>query len=164
MWWTIKNTVIRIPHRMWTAVDKTIRGGDMVKALSPFNVFAHMVGEDGGGCTIPGMQFVPAFYAGELTDEEKKYTSVAGLLITIAFGAIHCIAWSYQFPSHLEQILCCTSTVAIVCTPAAVFSVLMFLPLPLPLIALLLICCVSLWSLPSGAYQAVNWTAYLPHM
>jgi hypothetical protein len=159
-------------------VDKTVRGGDMVKALSPFNVFAHMAGEDGGR-TIPGAQFVPAFYAGELTDEEKKYTGVAGLLIAIAFGAVHCIAWSYQFPSHLEQMLWRTSTVAIVCTPAAVFSVSMFLPPPPPLMALLLICCavyvisrvvllvlafMSLRSLPSGAYQAVNWTAYLPHM
>jgi hypothetical protein len=135
VWWIIKNTVIGIPHRARTAVDKIVRGGDMVRALSPFNVFAHMAGEDGGH-TIPGAQYVPAFYAGELTEEEQKYTSVVGLVAGIVFGAIHCIAWSYQFPSHLEQILWRTSTVAIICTPAAVFSVSMFLPPPPALMAL----------------------------
>jgi hypothetical protein len=177
VWWTFKNIVIRIRRRTQTAVDKTVRSEDMVKALSPFNVFARMAGEDGGH-TIAGAQYVPTFYAGELTEEENKYIGVVGLLIVMAFGAVHCIAWSYQFLSHLEQILWRTSTVAIVCTPVAVFSVSMFLPPPPPLMALLLICCamyvicrvmlmvlafMSLRSLPSAAYHAVNWTT-LPHM
>jgi hypothetical protein len=74
-------------------VDKTIKSEDMIRALSPFNVFAPMVGEDGGH-TIPGVQYVLTFYAGELT-EENKYTGVAGLLIAMTFRAVHCITWSY---------------------------------------------------------------------
>jgi hypothetical protein len=46
---------------------------------------------------------VPTFYSGNL-DGEGYWIAFSGVVIAIIFGAIHCVAWSFQFPSHLEQL------------------------------------------------------------
>ena len=43
----------------------------------------------------------------------------AALGITALFSAIHCIGWSFAFPSHTEQWLWRISSVAITCLPLA---------------------------------------------
>ncbi|PVF91975.1 hypothetical protein CPB86DRAFT_666863, partial [Serendipita vermifera] len=42
-------------------------------------------------------------------------------IVGTVFGAIHCIAWLYPFPSHVEQVLWRLSSIAIIGVPALLF-------------------------------------------
>jgi hypothetical protein len=44
---------------------------------------------------------VSTFYSG---DSEDNLFELAGLCAAMIMGAIHCVAWSLQFPSHAEQL------------------------------------------------------------
>jgi hypothetical protein len=61
------------------------------------------------------------FYAGEVSDNEMilalPYIGPAAGLVAVVFGAIHCIAWWFQFPSHIEQTLWRVCAAVIACTP-----------------------------------------------
>ena len=60
---------------------------------------------------------VPIMFSGSL---EHRDTIIGGLIATIVatvFGAIHCIAWSFQFGSATEQFLWRLSSLAITCLP-----------------------------------------------
>ncbi|TDL15015.1 hypothetical protein BD410DRAFT_809277 [Rickenella mellea] len=47
---------------------------------------------------------VSSFYAGE-NESERWIASLAGAAIAVVFGALHCIAWPFQFPSEEQEIL-----------------------------------------------------------
>ena len=107
-------------------------------------------------------------------------------LVTMVFGGIHCIAWSFAFPSPTEQLLWRISSIAITGLPLAVASimfiadkldynnpVLAMLRIPFALLALLypvsrilllVLSLSTLRSLPPSAYQTVQWTTFLPHV
>jgi hypothetical protein len=106
---------------------------------------------------------------------------IAGAVIATMFGAIHCVAWSFQFPSHTEQTLWRIASLSITCLP----MVAGFEPLWIALVdevlglsiqvgcsilyilsrvALLVIALMSLRSLPPGAYETVHWTIFIPHV
>src|ERR1700722_16534501 len=100
------------------------------------------------------------------------------------FGAVHCIGWSFAFPSHTERILWRVSSIIIVSAPTSLFLALFFgvavngLPDVLLTIfaftlffvyfigrvTLLVLPFLSLRSLPPGAYQTVHWTTFIPHV
>jgi len=67
-----------------------------------------------------GAKSVPTFYAGELKVGEVYLIFIGGAGITITFGALHCVAWSFQFPSHIEQLSWRIASLIITCFP--VFS------------------------------------------
>ena len=108
------------------------------------------------------------------------------VLVTMLFGGIHCIAWSFAFPSSTEQLLWRISSIAITGIPLAVvgfdfigdqlhddnpvqtvlnvaLALLIFL-YPISRILLLVLCLSTLRSLPPSAYQTVQWTTFLPHV
>ncbi|KAF7975167.1 hypothetical protein HWV62_10353 [Athelia sp. TMB] len=65
---------------------------------------------------------VPTFWAGSLGDgySGAVYGADAiSLLVAMVFGAVHCIAWSDTFRSHLEQQMWRGSVIAIITVPAA---------------------------------------------
>ena len=66
----------------------------------------------------PGSKQVPTFYSGKPSETTDGYSIIAALLIAVAFGGIHCIAWSFQFPSHPEQLIWRISSLTITCAPA----------------------------------------------
>jgi hypothetical protein len=127
------------------------------------------------------------FYAG---DNGITWTfAIPGAVIATIFGGIHCIAWSFQFPSHTEKLLWRIASLSITCLPmVAVFlaSGLKLLPdwdedlapimwliilvgssmilYVLSRVTLLVIALRSLWSLPPGAYETVHWTTFIPHV
>jgi len=121
------------------------------------------------------------------------------------FGAIHCIAWSFEIPSPTEQLLWCISSLTISFVPLLLLAMgwltafsdwdnlnlpewltafsnwinlpmwLLQLFLGIPFISLtflyflacgilLVVAFMSLVSLPSDAYQTVNWTTFIPHI
>lgn len=100
------------------------------------------------------------------------------------FGAVHCIAWPYSFPSHAEQLLWRMSAIAIVAIPVAmligavvrinrrhwirrlssvatIIGGIMYVSARL---LLLVLSFTTLRSLPFTAYQTVEWTAFIPHI
>ncbi|KAK7021835.1 hypothetical protein VNI00_017221 [Paramarasmius palmivorus] len=114
------------------------------------------------------------------------YITVYG--IAALFGAIHCIPWVFQFPTHTEQLLWRLSAVAVAVAPIAmgflhsyfkrvgtrianwreltVFVLLLILSLAYAVfrITLLVIAFTALRDLSPSAYQTVQWTTFWPHI
>jgi len=77
----------------------------------------------GWGDKEPGSMF----YGGDNGGVSRLSIGVAGAVIATIFGAIHCVAWSFQFPSHAEQLLWRMASLAITCAPMVIlFPVLGF--------------------------------------
>jgi hypothetical protein len=137
---------------------------------------------------------VPMFYSGKPGDKEIYPADGITVAAGAVFGAIHCIAWFFDFPSHTELFLWRLSSVAITAVPALLILFLVlgvsifqykyrvpqwvgfFLRVPYiltPLLGLLyvtarvttiVLAIVDLTSLPPGAFQAVHWTTLIPHL
>jgi len=131
---------------------------------------------------------------------------MGGTLITVGFGGIHCIGWSFNFPSHAEQVLWRISSISITAIPLGLLAII-FVEFPLPIFSmgmvtnllyiiilmiipdhmrvavvsgsliillsflyilsrmlLLVLSLTTLRSLPSSAFQTVEWTTFLPHV
>ncbi|PVF91971.1 hypothetical protein CPB86DRAFT_770037 [Serendipita vermifera] len=74
--------------------------------------------EDGD---LAGYISVPTFYAGSPNDpNDMGVAIVVSAAVGTVFGAIHCIAWSYPFPSHAEQVLWRLSSIGIIGVPALI--------------------------------------------
>ncbi|KAK7024608.1 hypothetical protein VNI00_016169 [Paramarasmius palmivorus] len=119
-------------------------------------------------------------------DPLHLYIAVYG--IAALFGAIHCIPWVFQFPTHTEQLLWRISAVAVAVAPVAMGllhwywkelmdeisdlldNIVVILMLILSLayavfrIILLVIAFTSLRDLSSSAYKTVQWTTFIPHI
>ncbi|KAF8064243.1 hypothetical protein FPV67DRAFT_210971 [Lyophyllum atratum] len=61
------------------------------------------------------------FYCGHLYHYEKVMAYALASGTAIIFGAIHCIAWSFQFPSNPERILWRASSIMVTFLPAYCF-------------------------------------------
>jgi hypothetical protein len=111
------------------------------------------------------------------------------MVIATIFGGIHCVGWSFEFPSHTEQLLWRIASIAITSAPLLIFTlplvvyldkqsvvpgwvlaVLVTVGLPSVLVyvigrfVLLALPFMSLRSLPPLAYQTVHWTTFIPHI
>ena len=69
---------------------------------------------------------IPAFYGGTVSTgrsvELADCTSdVIGLVVTVLFGAIHCLAWSAAFPSVKQRFLWRICALAVMITPPSLF-------------------------------------------
>ena len=128
---------------------------------------------------------VPRFWANSATGN----FFVADLImlgIGICFGAIHCIAWHFSFPTHIELLMWRISSVAITAVPVytplvfslggwlynmnfRIFSIFLvfFWSCILYIIAravTLVLVFISPRDLPPGAYETVHWTTFIPHV
>ncbi|KAF7987076.1 hypothetical protein HWV62_235 [Athelia sp. TMB] len=66
---------------------------------------------------------VPTFWAGDRDDDYTSIADIIALVAAMVFGAVHCIAWSYHFPSPFELQLWRVSAIAIIAVPAALGTV-----------------------------------------
>ncbi|KIM71355.1 hypothetical protein PILCRDRAFT_82877 [Piloderma croceum F 1598] len=131
---------------------------------------------------------VCTLFAGSLNkDSDAIGAGLIATLVASIFGAVHCIAWSFQFPSHAEKILWRICSMCITCLPWPVFACTAIIavdwsrPAWLTIlvratgytlvcfyitarITLLVQALMSLRSLPPGAYETVYWTTYIPHI
>lgn len=57
--------------------------------------------------------------AGKLTRDQVWVSNYATILAAILFGAVHCCAWSFQFPSQTERSLWRMCSVLTVALPVA---------------------------------------------
>ncbi|TFK31088.1 hypothetical protein BDQ12DRAFT_565058, partial [Crucibulum laeve] len=141
----------------------------------------------------PNAMRVPEFYAYHYQTDDHYLTRLTRIIpsaAAIVFGGIHCIAWSFHFPSDTDQLLWRASACIITGTSVlhssddynisnsliilfvvivwllavglAVISaaLVMYAPARISLLVVALRC---LGDLPDGAYQTVQWTRFLPH-
>jgi hypothetical protein len=129
---------------------------------------------------------VPTFYAGRTPVDIKSWYTLllAEILVAMIFGGIHCIAWSFSFPTHVEQILWRVSSIATISIPICFLvpllsisflflapSSFVFSPFFFPALIyifsrliLLILSFMSLRSLPPSAFYTVRWTTFIPHI
>ena len=133
---------------------------------------------------------VPRFWADNRSDGYVLIADGIVLGVGVCFGAIHCIAWHFSFPTSTELLMWRISSVAITAVP-------IYMPLMMGLGALLaglmdfektgvaiiyfgslsggilyiiaravtlVLAFTSLRDLPPGAYQTVHWTTFIPHV
>ena len=131
---------------------------------------------------------MPRFWA-NTTNDEHLAADVIVLGVGVCFGAIHCIAWGFSFPTHTELLMWRISSIAITTVPVYVplvlffgnwlgdkdfenfaITVLIFGGLSggiLYIIAravTLVLAFTSLRDLPHGAYETVYWATFIPHV
>ncbi|KAG1836390.1 hypothetical protein DFJ58DRAFT_818473 [Suillus subalutaceus] len=72
------------------------------------------------------------------------------------FGGIHCMAWSFAFPTYLEHLLWRISAVAITCTPwPSLFSLFLFNDLNMPTVVYIIV--YALYVILYVAARAILW-------
>ncbi|PVG02860.1 hypothetical protein CPB86DRAFT_862574 [Serendipita vermifera] len=141
---------------------------------------------------LAGRTSVPTFYAGRPNRHPEFLPSaILSPVMGILFGAIHCIAWSYPFPSHTEQLVWRLSSAIMIGVPAFIFTFYAALILAdflvkrykervsdIPkvvagLAEVVLVCSrmstfvlafKGLASLPNGVFHTVPWTKWIPHI
>ncbi|TFK50303.1 hypothetical protein OE88DRAFT_1749602 [Heliocybe sulcata] len=146
-----------------------------------------------GGETPEGQQSVGTYYSGDLGNKDLLAVQVILVACSTIFGAIHCMAWSFEFESHLVQILWRSCSLVIAVFPITEFGLWMVVRDPnfsiwftysdtcrgylgrllmvicllvyiTARITLLVLAFMQLASLPLGAYQTVSWTNFIPHI
>ena len=131
---------------------------------------------------------VPKFWA-DSTDKQAETANRWVNVVAGFFGAIHCIAWVYSFPTRTELWIWRISSVAITAEPIYAFSgshftrliekkvnkkaghyLFKFLVLfgvlgyVLARGVTLALAFTSLRDLPPGAYETVHWSTFIPHI
>ncbi|KAI9450525.1 hypothetical protein F5148DRAFT_987015 [Russula earlei] len=126
---------------------------------------------------------VNTFYPTEWVPGRMSFAVFTLSAVTLAFGGIHCIGWSFTFPTSTEQTLWRVASVSMIVAPIlymlllrgddlwtfdAWFSdtshvSLIFVYL-LGRLALLVLPILTLRSLPPAAYHVVHWTSLIPHV
>jgi len=134
---------------------------------------------------------VPTFYAPITADDQITLLYLVLPVVAIFFGALHCIGWNFDFPSHIEQLLWRIGSLAITSIPFVLFvfgvtgkywtiaskslddmvtvvllAVAGFLLVGYMLARILLLtqAIVLLRKQPESAFYAINWSDFLPHV
>ena len=161
----------------WKAIGKILE-----------TIFDYILGIQDKDIDMSHRDRVPRFWA----NSDGGEVAIADLIVIgvgVCFGAIHCIAWDFSFPAHTELLMWRISCVAITAVP--IYIVLMvaladlldnmgnrkisltvgfFGALPAGILYILaravtlVLAFISLRELPSGAYETVHWTTFIPHV
>ena len=157
-----------------------------VKGLKMITMF--IIGTQDDDVDLSGEDRVPRFWANSAIDEQFNADLVM-LLVGVCFGAIHCIAWNFTFPTHTELMMWRISSIAITTVPVYVPLVLFFgnwlgdkdfenfaltvltfgglsggILYIIARAVTLVLAFTSLRDLPPGAYETVHWTTFIPHV
>ena len=150
-------------------------------------IFSFIVGAQDDDVNLGHEDRVPRFWADSASDEQLLADLIM-LGVGVCFGAIHCIAWHFSFPTHTELLMWRISSVAITAVPVyvplvyglggwltkmnydfgltiAFFSgfsggILYILARAVTLV----LAFISLGDLPPGAYETIHWTTFIPHV
>jgi len=134
-----------------------------------------------GGDDSDDLKRVNTFYPTNWVAASKKRSTFLVATITLAFGGIHCIGWSFTFPSGTEQTFWRVASLSITSLPIVIVALSVFddptygvLPMILQLLlcilyilcrmALLVLPLLSFKSLPPAAFYVVQWTSFITHV
>ncbi|KAF7979544.1 hypothetical protein HWV62_42142 [Athelia sp. TMB] len=189
------------PLNVSCAVRVPEEGVEDLEAASGYDsiweqIIVYVIGVQDGYVDLRRCTRVPTFWAAN-RDSDGRDTVIAdviALLVAMVFGAVHCIAWTYAFQSHLEQQLWRASAIAIIAVPAEALASLGIMALSAIFIdldgvvgtvvrfsligcnlvlasiyiaariALILISFSSLRMLTPAAYKTVQWATFVPHI
>ena len=150
-------------------------------------IFWFIAGYQDEGVNLSREDKVPRFWANS-TVNSVLIADFIMLGVGICFGAIHCIAWGFSFPTHTELLMWRVSSVAITALPVLVplmiglggwfksmdfdtigdIALTSVLPAGLLYIIArvltLVLALTSLRDLPPGAFDTVHWTTFIPHV
>lgn len=163
-----------------------------------FSVFirpmSDMIGSGEAISVKPGAKRVPTFHAGEVTPTESFAMGFISSTLATIFGGIHCIAWSFSFPTLVERTIWRTASLAITSIPfimLALFFLLnfghshnlkmssvgqvvrLFADLATFIVVMIYVifrlillvqAFLALRALSPGAYDAIQWTHFVPHL
>lgn len=187
-WWH-KPLNVRCPVRVKGDRDR----GDPV-SFEWKQIIDYVTGDQDFYVNLSGEERVPTFWSSCSSPGNNKIplqADVISLSVAMVFGAVHCAAWSYAFPSLAEKQMWRACAIAIAAIPlpmAGMFAIfdpfnalalgtrrikkdlqvtLMTLCGLLYIIArifLLVLSFTTLRNLPLSAYQTVQWTTWIPHI
>ncbi|KIM19723.1 hypothetical protein M408DRAFT_56576, partial [Serendipita vermifera MAFF 305830] len=199
-WWDKPRNVecpIRV-YKTWTGSHK--ESGERPYTLDDGQshwvrlMLDYTIGSQDQCVTLSKQRSIPMFWSGRMGERELCLAGLGPSILGAAFGAIHCIVWSSEFPSHAELILWRIGCVSMIIVPFAVAMVCarygiedreqawyssllalmgVFGTLILILsawlyiaarIATLVIAFTALRSLPPAAFLTVDWTTFIPHI
>ena len=134
---------------------------------------------------------VPAFYCPSSSYQESLLFFTIIPLFGAIFGGLHCLAWNFVFPSEVEELIWKVASLTVLFTPVlpllvfplewisdffrhgrltglgAILSLIAgFLQLSFYVLArltLLMEAVVLLRQQPATAFQAINWSTFIPH-
>ncbi|KZP12340.1 hypothetical protein FIBSPDRAFT_836385 [Athelia psychrophila] len=146
-----------------------------------------VVGTQDDEVHLSELRQVPTLYSGKPNEYLAQFANAIAMAVGAIFGAVHCTAWSFAFPSQAEKLLWRISAVittaiplfyvvfVILYTVAAhhikrlVDSVIILSAVALPfyLVAravLLVLTFTTLRDLPPAAYESIHWMSFIPHV
>ena len=147
-------------------------------------ILEFIAGSQDGDVILSGKDRVPMFW-GNSDGDQVGIADFIMLGVGVCFGAIHCIAWSFSFPTDAELLMWRISCVAVTAVPVYIFLGFFFIVVldsdiaystvaitTLPVLILyiiaravtLVLSFTSLRGLPRGAYETIHWTTFIPHI
>ena len=194
-WWNKPLNVNR-PVRVFrkSDVEESISEGRRIASGANRNgldtIYGFIISDQDDKVTLSHEDRVPRFWANS-TGDSILIADLIMLGVGVCFGAIHCIAWHFSFPTHAELSIWRISCVAMTAVP-------FYIPLTLLLagwlgdmgfetteiiggisilsifsagilyivarVFTLALAFTSLRDLPHGAFDTVHWTTFLPHV
>ena len=198
-WWNIPLNVNR-PVRVFQKSGESEPGGTQHQPISEAwkltwesvlnglkMIFKFITGIQDQDVNLSREDRVPRFWANS-TGNDFMIADLIMLGVGICFGAIHCIAWGFSFPTHAELLIWQVSSVTITAVPifiplmyslgfwlehtdfstVANIAILSLIPAGLLYIiaraVTLVLALTSLRELPPGALNTVHWTTFIPHV
>ena len=175
------------PNETQSQVDElTLEGQKLTWIYRLEPIFQFIAGYQDKDVELSRKDRVPMFWA-----DNSDIIVADGIVlgVGVCFGAIHCIAWFFSFPTRAELLIWRILSVAITAVPIHIIlmsvlanrlftidfdkfaiTAVFFGPISgviLYIIAravTLVLAFTSLRQLPPGAYETVHWTTFIPHV
>ena len=189
-WWNKPLNVDR-PVRVFQKSDVEEPISEARRSASENTIIDFIIGGQDENVNLSHEVRVPRFWA---NSAENDFITADFIVLAVGacFGAIHCIAWHFSFPTHTELLIWRISCVAITAIPIYIFlmgylskwldktdfetaigiiavvGIISLFPAGLLYIVAriftLALAFTSLRELPHGAFDTVHWTTFIPHV
>ena len=195
-WWNKPLNVNR-PVRVFrkSSVEETIsearRLASETNSDAIDTILGFIISDQDGTVNLSREDRVPRFWANSAKNDYITADLIM-LGVGVCFGAIHCIAWHFSFPTHAELLIWRISSVAMTAVPFYIPLTLLlagwledmgfdtaavtiggssaFSIFPAGILYIvarvftLALAFTSLRELPHGAFDTVHWTTFIPHV